>query len=304
MISTTRSDWVVLDLHEGFPVAKGAQLTSLDSYLQDWSPEDLHDADPLPAERVEALAAVLNTAEHLVDRDELPPLWHWVFFQEWSRHGELGQDGHPAGGHFLPPIPDRRRMFAGGRLTTHRPLQPGRRAERTRSLANVAVKTGRSGQMVFVTVRSVFRQDGQDRITEEHDYVYRSGEGAAKSSEASRPVELPRSEAAWQQPFTGDPVRLFRYSALTANAHRIHYDAPYAREVEAYPDLVVHGPLLVLLLSELTRARSPHRTSTVDYRLRRPVFAGDPVLLSADPDGTAAALTTEGTAVEATLGWS
>lgn len=279
-------------------------MTDLDEHLRDWSPEDLHDADPLPAERVEALAAVLDTPAHLADRDALPLLWHWVCFQEWPGHGELGRDGHPAAGHFLPPIPDRRRMFAGGRLTTHRPLEVGRRAERTRSLANVAVKTGRSGQMVFVTVRSVFRQDGQDCLTEEHDYVYRSGESAAKSSEAPRPTELPRSEAAWQQPFTGDPVRLFRYSALTANAHRIHYDAPYAREVEAYPDLVVHGPLLVLLLAELGRARSGRSASTVDYRLRRPVFAGDPVLLTGEPDGSAAALTTEGTAVEAALGWS
>ena len=290
-------------------------MAKLDEHLQGWSPEECTDADPLAPERIEALAAVLDTPERLVDRSALPPLWHWVYFQEWPRHGELGRDGHPddgnsrggnsSGGRFLPPIPDRRRMFAGGRLTVHHPLQPGRRAERTRSLANVAVKTGRSGEMVFVTVRSVFSQDGRNCLTEEHDYVYRSGEASTKTPNADRPRQLPSSEATWQQPFTGDPVRLFRYSALTANAHRIHYDAPYAREVEAYPDLVVHGPLLVLLLSELGRARADHPVSTVDYRLRRPVFAGDPVLLTGDPGqhaSTMTALTTEATAVEATLG--
>lgn len=282
-------------------------LTGLDAYLRDWSPEEITDADPLPPERVEALAAVLDAPEHLIDRSALPPLWHWAHFQEWPRHGELGRDGHPTAGHFLPPIPDRRRMFAGGRLRVHRPLEPGRETERTRSLANAAAKAGRSGEMAVVTVRSVFRQGERDCLVEEHDYAYRSGEGATKSTAAIRPTELPDSDAAWQQPFTGDPVRLFRYSALTANAHRIHYDAPYAREVEAYPDLVVHGPLLVLLLSELCRARSDRPVSTVDYRLRRPVFAGDPVLLTGNPDGDAAAasaLTIAGTAVEATFGWS
>lgn len=291
-------------------------MTGLDAHLQGWDPGELTDVDPLPAERAAALAAVLETPARLTpapsDPEQsgsggaLPPLWHWAFFQEWPRHGELGRDGHPTEGHFLPPVPDRRRMFAGGRLTAHRPLELDRPAERTRSLANVSIKTGRSGEMAFVTVRSVFDQDGRTCLTEEHDYVYRSGESTAKSPEAARPQELPSSCAPWQQPFTGDAVRLFRYSALTANSHRIHYDAPYAREVESYPDLVVHGPLLVLLLSELGRANSVRRVSTVDYRLRRPVFAGDPVLLTGTPDeGEAgmAALNGEGAVMaEATLG--
>ncbi|MCX2734245.1 hypothetical protein OOZ19_28715 [Saccharopolyspora sp. NFXS83] len=238
----------------------------------------------MPPEPARALAAVLDTGDGFAAGDELPALWHWAYFLSWPPHGELGDDGHPAAGHFLPPLPDRRRMFAGGRLTTTRPLTVGVPAERTQTLGAVAVKTGRSGEMAFVTVRSEYRQGGDVRLIEEQDYVYRSGESAAKTPEVPRPHRLPASDAAWQQPFTGDPVRLFRFSALTANSHRIHYDAPYAREVESYPDLVVHGPMLVLRMTELARHRTPDRpVSSVDYKLRRPVFAGDPVLVVGDP---------------------
>ncbi len=286
--------------------SKGVVVASLDEHLQGWSPEDLVDSDPLPTGPANALTAVLDTSDHPSNSGMLPVLWHWVYFLEWARHRELGQDGHPTEGHFLPPVPDRRRMFAGGRLTVHRPLELGRRAERTRSLANVSVKTGRSGEMAFVTVRSVFDQDGQTCLTEEHDYVYRSGESTAKRPDTARTEGRPTSDASWQQPFTGDPVRLFRYSALTANSHRIHYDAPYARDVESYPDLVVHGPLLVLLMVELTRRSSRQHVSTLDYRLRRPVFSGDPVLLTGTPDGNSAntaVLNGEGAVmVEAQLG--
>jgi 3-methylfumaryl-CoA hydratase len=264
-------------------------VSSLDAYLKEWEPEPLTETDALPPEPAQALAAVLEVPEHLISADELPPLWHWVYFLRWPPHGELGQDGHPVRGRFLPPIPDRRRMFAGGRLTVTRPLRLGEPAERRSSLANVAVKQGRSGEMAFVTVRSEFRQDGELRSVEEQDYVYRSGESSAKSPDTDRPTRLPQSGAAWQEPFTGDPVRLFRFSALTANGHRIHYDAPYAREVEAYPGIVVHGPLLVVLMTELARRNRPGaRISTVDYRLRRPVFAGDPVLVTGAPEGSSA----------------
>ncbi|MBB5068765.1 hypothetical protein [Saccharopolyspora gloriosae] len=259
-------------------------MSNLDDHLRGWAPRPVVEMDPMPPEPAGALAAVLETGDGFAEGDELPALWHWAYFLDWPPHGELGDDGHPAAGHFLPPVPDRRRMFAGGRLTVTRPLTVGVPAERTRSLGAVAVKTGRSGEMAFVTVRSEYRQGGDLRLTEEQDYVYRSGESTAKTPEVARPHRLPTSDAAWQQSFTGDPVRLFRFSALTANSHRIHYDAPYAREVESYPDLVVHGPILVLLMTELARRGIPDRpVSNVDYRLRRPVFAGDPVLVVGDP---------------------
>jgi 3-methylfumaryl-CoA hydratase len=261
-------------------------VPGLDTYLQDWRPEPLVEADALPPEPSRALAAVLETPEKFADDAALPPLWHWVHFLHWPKHRALGADGHPTHGHFLPPIPNRRRMFAGGRLTITGPLRLGVPAERTSSLSDVAVKHGRSGEMAFVTVRGEYRQDGELRFVEEQDYVYRSGENSAKSPDAPRPAELPASDAPWQLAFTGDPVRLFRFSALTANAHRIHYDDPYARKVERYPGLVVHGPILVLLMTELARQQAPEREiAGVDYRLRRPVFAGDPVLVAGGPDG-------------------
>lgn len=264
-------------------------MAELDTCLEGWEPEPVTDTDSLAPERAQALAGVLETPRHLVSDTELAPLWHWVYFQEWPPHSALGTDGHPVEGHFLPPIPDRRRMFAGGRLTVTHPLQLGQPAQRTSSLAEVAVKQGRSGEMVFVTVRSEFRQDGALRSVEEQDYVYRSGESTTKSPSSERPRRAPESTSEWQLQFTGDPVRLFRFSALTANAHRIHYDEPYAREVESYPGLVVHGPLLALLMTELARrGRTGRRVVTVDYRLRAPVFAGDPVMVTGEPEDDSA----------------
>lgn len=264
-------------------------MAELSTYLTDWEPGPITDTDALPPEPARALAAVLETPSSLVTDAELPPLWHWVYFLDWPPHGALAPDGHPTRGHFLPPIPDRRRMFAGGRLTVARPLALGQPAERTSSLAGVTVKHGRSGEMAFVTVRSEFRQDGALRLVEEQDYVYRSGESSAKNPHAQRSRERPTSTSRWQQEFTGDPVRLFRFSALTANAHRIHYDEPYAREIESYPGLVVHGPLLAMLMSELARGnRTDRRVSSVDYRFRSPVFAGDPVLVTGDAHGDSA----------------
>ncbi|MGP4019005.1 hypothetical protein [Saccharopolyspora sp. 5N708] len=267
-------------------------MAGLDIYLQGWRPEPLVDTDALPPEPSRALAAVLETPEKFAPAATLPPLWHWVHFLHWPQHGELGADGHPTHGHFLPPIPNRRRMFAGGRLAITGPLRLGSPAERTSSLVNAVAKHGRSGDLAFVTVRSEYRQDGAVRFTEEQDYVYRSGESPTKNPDVRRPIGLPDSDAPWQQAFIGDPVRLFRFSALTANSHRIHYDAPYARDVESYPGIVVHGPMLALLMTELARQQAPEREiSTVDYRLRRPVFAGDPVLVCGDPDGNMAVRT-------------
>ncbi|QGK70442.1 hypothetical protein GIY23_13725 [Allosaccharopolyspora coralli] len=283
-------------------------MSGLDSHLEGWEPAPLTTTDALPAEQAHALAVVLDIEAPPAAGTALPPLWHWVYFQEWPRHEQLGPDGHPASGHFLPPIPDRRRMFAGGRLTVTEPLRIAEPTLRRSSLSDVTVKHGRSGEVAFVTLRSEFWQDDQLRMVEEQDYAYRSGEGPAKTRRPSRPETLPHSTAAWQDSFTGDPVRLFRFSALTANAHRIHYDSPYTREVESYPDLVVHGPLLALLMTELARAGSGKSVSTVDYRLHRPVFAGDPVLLTGEPSDEGADLAVltapENTMATATVGFA
>ncbi len=278
-------------------------MTDLNACLDGWNPEAVRATDPMDPRSAQALAKVLDSPHHRFDDGhELPPLWQWVYFLDWPANGELGADGHPAEGHFLPPIPDRRRMFAGGRSHHHAPLLLGRTTERTSRVAATEVKQGSSGQLAFVTVRNEFRQDSTLCVVEEQDLVYRSGEARAKQSalpESPVSQEQPRSTATWQEPFAADPTRLFRFSALTANAHRIHYDEPYARGVESYPGLVVHGPLLALLMGELARRNSPEqRVATVDFRLKRPVFAQQPVVIIGEPDGSHSATTSVLTGAE------
>jgi hydroxyacyl-ACP dehydratase HTD2-like protein with hotdog domain len=256
----------------------------LADYVERWAPKTVTDSDPLAAGPIAALAAALDIDDVATSPGErVLPFWHWLHFLDWPRRSELGADGHPSEGHFHPPIPDRRRMVAGGRLEVAEPLEIGVDAQRTRSLAGVQVKEGRTGEMVFVTVRSEISQGGRVRVVEEHDVVYRSGEDPGRASLTS--IDLtgePASDAAWQRPFDTDSRLLFRFSALTANAHRIHYDEPYVTGVEGYPGLVVHGPLLVLLMGELARGSAKRVVASFGYRLRRPVFVGESILVTGD----------------------
>ena len=256
---------------------------SLREYVEAWKPGPVTSADALPPGPAQALSAVLDLPPVT---GALPPLWHWLYFLEWPAQADLGDDGHPREGHFLPPIPDRRRMFAGGRLDVRRPLELGTPAERVDSLGDVVVKQGRTGEMAFVTVRSEISQGGRLCVVEEQDTVYRSGEDEGRRFDYDT-SDVPASGAAWQRSLRPDPRLLFRYSALTANAHRIHYDDPYVRQVEGYPALVVHGPLLAILMLELVRDRDVRGLS---FRLRKPVFAGEHVCALGDPDGAGASL--------------
>ncbi|GHF60619.1 3-methylfumaryl-CoA hydratase [Amycolatopsis bartoniae] len=250
----------------------------LGEHVAGWRPGPVSTSDELPPGPVAALSAVFDQPPA---EGALPPLWHWLYFLEWPPESELGEDGHPLRGHFLPPIPDRRRMFAGGRLEVHAPLMPGTRAERVSTLGEVAVKEGRTGEMVFVTVRHEISQGSRLCVVEEQDIVYRSGEDERRRGVSAYSTdETPPSDAPWQRALRPDSRLLFRISALTANTHRIHYDEPYVREVEGYPGLVVHGPLLALLMLELVRDR-PVRS--LSYRLRRPVFAGEHLRALGDP---------------------
>ncbi|MFI0354917.1 MaoC family dehydratase N-terminal domain-containing protein [Actinomadura sp. 9N407] len=261
---------------------------NLSECVRDWRPGELTASEVIAEAPAARLAGVLGRAGDAPAAGEpLPPLWHWLYFLDWPAQPELGADGHPADGHFLPPIPSRTRMFAGGRLRVDAPLDVGASAVRTSGLADVKVKQGRSGELLFVTVRNEYRQHGELRVTEEQDLVYRSGGGGPARHELVS--DAATSDAPWQSPLRADPVLLFRFSALTANAHRIHYDRPYATEVEHYPELVVHGPLLAVLMAELPRTHAPERRLTsLTYRFRRPVFAGEPVLVTGEPEaGTA-----------------
>lgn len=255
---------------------------ALSDHLAGWRPAPVEDNGVIASDPVAGLSAVLDQPQAVTDGDPLPPLWHWLQLLEWPRQSRLGADGHPEEGPFLPPIPDRRRMYAGGRVHVAEPLEVGAPVHRTSSLGDCVVKQGGSGELAFVTVHSVWSQHGRTRLTEEQDYVYRSGETGAR--EFTVPTDSPADSAdPWRLVPDTSPVTLFRFSALTANAHRIHYDAPYATGTEGYPGLVVHGPLLVLLMMEALRRNDSRPVASVTFRLRRPVFSGMPIVARGGP---------------------
>lgn len=228
--------------------------------------------------------------------DELPPNWHRLYFLTAARPAEIGPDGHPARGRFLPPVPLPRRMFAGGRLKFLRPLRIGDRVTRVSEVLSVEGKRGRSGDLVFVTVRHRFSVGEDVALEETQDLVYRGPGGGETPSE---PVEA----APWERTIHPDPLMLFRYSALTFNGHRIHYDYPYVTQEEGYPGLIVHGPLIATLLLDLLRRERPRaRVAEFSFRAKRPLFSpvrfsvrGWPAadghsvrLIAVNPEGSAA----------------
>ncbi|OZI66184.1 FAS1-like dehydratase domain-containing protein [Bordetella genomosp. 11] len=251
--------------------------------LEDWldKTETVQDLiTPFP------LAALAATLERPDPRGLVPPLWHWMYFLPVTPMSEVGPDGHARRGGFLPPVPLPRRMWAGGRLTFHAPLREGERATRTSTIAHIEDKTGRSGRLVFVTVQHRYAVDGETRIEEEHDIVYRDASppsAAAAAGSAQRPAPAPQGEA-WSRTVHPDPVLLFRYSALTFNSHRIHYDHPYVTGEESYPGLIVHGPLIATLLVDLVHRQLPDaRLRGFAFRAMRPCFAGNALTVCGKP---------------------
>ena len=239
---------------------------------------DVHEVTELitpgPAEALAGLLGVPCPGE------ELPLLWHWVYLLDRPPQATLGPDGHQArGGMPVPPGPGLRRMFAGGRVTRHGPLRVGAEATRRTWQAGAAVKQGRTGPLHFVTVRTEVSQGGQVVIAEEQDLVYR--EPGANSPGRSDHIQA-ATDRDW--PVDVNPVLLFRFSALTYNAHRIHYDREYAR-AEGYPGLVVHGPLQALFMAELARREADLPVPCeYSYRLVAPLFDGQGLIVSAAPD--------------------
>lgn len=253
-------------------------MVNLDEAVKGWTPNPVQASEVIGAWPTAAFSAMLELPAPVAsDGDRLPPLWHWFHFLDTPRQSELGEDGHPAEGPFMPPIPNRRRMIAGGRVRVHTPILIGQRIDRRSELASVTVKDGRSGQMAFVTIRHEFRRGDDVLITEEQDIVYRSQPAGQQRQLASgAPEAEPSSD--WRISTPTSPQLLFRFSALTYNTHRIHYDQPYVTGVEGYPGLVVHGPLLALLLLEIPRRHSERPVKSFEYRLSSPVFAGSTVL--------------------------
>lgn len=256
-----------------------------------WRPQDVVRSEGITADRPAALAMVLDQPNPVVrDGDRLPPLWHWLFFLPAHQQRALGEDGHPREDDFLPPLPRRRRMFGGGRLEVSAPLRCGDHVVRRSTLRSKRVRVGTSGPLLLTTVEYTFLVDDQVRMVEEQEHVYRRAEDVSASpipapSDGGAP---PAAEMALS--FPTDPVRLFRFSAITANAHRIHYDREYTTQVEGYPGLVVHGPLVALLLLELPR-RAQLYVRSFSWRARAPFFVGDTIEVAGRRRGDVVSLT-------------
>jgi 3-methylfumaryl-CoA hydratase len=249
--------------------------------LQQWvgKTESLH--DHLDAGRANALAATLDGEPAFNAGGALPPLWHWMYFWSVAPQSALGEDGHPQRGGFLPPVPLPRRMWAGGRLRFDAPLALGADASRTSTIQSVNAKSGSSGNLAFVTVRHEMAQEGKVAVIEEHDIVYRGMPQPGSPPATGKPAP---TGAVWCRDIVPDPVLLFRYSALTFNGHRIHYDRSYVTEVEGYPGLIVHGPLIATLLADLLQRNLPQaRLVRFDFRAVGPLFDIEPFTLCGKP---------------------
>lgn len=260
-----------------------------------------------------ALAAVLDADTPPWRAGEAPPLFHWLHFLPTARQSAIGQDGHPARGGFLPPVDLPRRMWAGGRLEFLAPVAPDAPITRVSTIRRIEEKTGSIGRLVFVTVEHVVSSDGVPAVREEQDLVYRDPSGAAGPGLASGatppPKPTPPEPTDAERTMVADPVLLFRFSALTFNAHRIHYDRDYARGEEDYPGLVVQGPLLAtLLMDHALRHADGRRPARFAFAARRPLFDGVSFALCLAEAGDTARLWTraeDGAAtMTATLSWA
>src|SRR4051794_6693558 len=250
--------------------------------FREWVGRKDRRTDTITAWPVTALAATLDDAKVSSEPGRpLPQGWHWMFFLEAKPQSELGPDGHPRRGGFLPPVPLPRRMWAGGRLQWLAPLRVGDAVERTSRIASVTHKAGRTGDLLFVLVRHEIRNAQGLALTEEHDIVYR---GAPQPGDPVPPPQAAPAEAPWSREIVPDDVLLFRYSALTFNGHRIHYDRRYVTEVEGYPGLVVHGPLIATLLVDLARRQRPDaRVRSFGFKAVRPTFDLHPFRVNGRP---------------------
>jgi len=259
--------------------------------LRRWIGRQESDEDLLAVRHARLMAAtVARDGAELQPGDALPPLWHWLYFLKALPPAQLGRDGHPARGGFLPPVPLANRMWAGGRVRFDAPLRLGQVVRKVSTIGAVEHKVGRSGELVFVTVRhEFFGPEGSCALHEEQDLVFRDPPEAGAAAEPSAAAEAlpePSSSESWQP----DSTQLFRYSALSFNGHRIHYDADYCRDVEGYAGLVVHGPLSATMLADLAQRHLGRPLAHFAYRGVRPVVAGAPIGLHLRREGAGLAL--------------
>ena len=255
--------------------------------LTDWIGRSETLQDSITAAPVRALTATLDHPSATVPSGTpLPPLWHWLYFLPMHQASEIGADGHAKRGGFLPPVPLPRRMWAGSQFEFHHPIRVGDEVARRSTIDDVTVKEGRTGQLVFVKVRHELHANGaaDPAIVEFHDIVYRD---AKKPGDVEPLPQAAPSGATWRREWLPDDVLLFRYSALTFNGHRIHYDRRYVTQVEGYPGLIVHGPLIATLLMDLLRREAPDAdVATFRFKAVRPTFDGHPMHVNGQRDGT------------------
>ncbi len=266
----------------------------MEDNLSDWIGKSQSVVDLFDPGRSNALNAALEKKPLLLIGEPLPALYHWLYFWTVTPPSGLGADGHPAKGGFLPPISLPRRMWAGGRLRFVEPLILGTTVTRTSTILNITAKSGKNGDLVFVTVEHRLSCDGRDAIIEEQDIVYRE---AATENPALPKSSAPSSDVSPDAPFCEfimpNSILLFRYSALTMNSHRIHYDQHYAQQQEAYPALVVQGPLQATLLADFATRKLGKPLSHFEYRGQSPAFEGLPLYVCGEEQDGAAAFWTE-----------
>lgn len=267
-------------------------MVSSEPRLEDWIGRTGSQDDSIHASQAKMLAATLDLDEAFAPGDALPPLWHWTYFLPQDLRREIGPDGHRRRGGFLPPVPLPRRMWAGGRLQFHQPLRIGEAATRHSRIESVARKGGKSGELVFVTVSHEISGTRGLALREEHDIVYRGLPAPGTAPPAPMPAP---ADAQFETGIVPDPVLLFRYSALTFNGHRIHYDQPYVTREEGYPGLIVHGPLIATLLVGQLRTQAPGRElASFEFRALSPLFDIAPFQVCGRIEGDAARLWARG----------
>ena len=245
--------------------------------LRSWVGRTQETAETIRAAWCQKMEETLDRDPTMADGDVLPPLWHFVTHLDSTRLSELGRDGHPMRGQFLPPVALPRRMWAGGRFTFHGDVHLGELVTKRSTIGDIVMKEGRTGPLCFVTVNHQLMVDGAVRIEESQDLVYR--EDPAPDAPKPEPKPAP-VEADFTRTITPSEVMLFRYSALTFNGHRIHYDRDYARDVEGYKGLVFHGPLTATLLADLAVSEMGKPLASFSFRGLAPLFDDEPFTLS------------------------
>lgn len=257
-----------------------------DADMKDWLGRTMTASDVITAFPLNGMSVTLDRDDEMATQDSVvPPLWHWMYFVALHRASDMRPDGHGRGGEFMPPVAMPRRVWAGSKFiwNNDNPLRVGDAAKRISRIGAITPKKGKSGDMVFVQVIHEFHNEKGLCITNEHNAAFLGAAEPGKAPPSGTPAE---TNAAWHREITPDAVFLFRYSALTFNTHRIHFDSPYTTRVEGYPAILVHGPLQAILLADLIRRNKPGAVvESLEFRAVRNAFVDRPLHLRGTPEG-------------------